>query len=230
VEPEGLDPATFSGRVPLFPLPNVVLFPFAALPLHVFEPRYRAMTKAALEGERLIAMALLKPGYEKDYEGNPPVHDVVGVGRILEHEALPDGRYNLLLWGVGRARVLEVVSELPYRTASVELLPDVPPAGEAYERRRRVLLAFYAGRLRELQERGAPVSLPPDDVPLGLLCDLVLHLLPLPAPLKQSFLELADVAIRSDRLLEVLEAARDSRGGPAADAARRRWPPAPSEN
>ena len=220
---DGLDPATFSGRVPIFPLPNVVLFPHAALPLHIFEPRYRAMMRAALDGEGLIAMALLKPGYESDYYGNPPVCDVVGIGRILEHQALADGRFNLVLGGVARARIVDVVSSDPYRTARVELLPDRPPSDDAYERRRRVVLAFYANQLRELQEKGAPVALPPEDVPLGLLCDLVLHLLPLPPPQKQSFLEWADVAVRCDRLLELLERVKEGPGP-------RPWPPAPSAN
>jgi Lon protease-like protein len=220
---EGLDPATFSGRVPLFPLPNVVLFPCAALPLHIFEPRYRAMMREALSGERLIAMALLKPGYEAEYAGNPPVWDVVGIGRILEHEALADGRYNLVLWGVARARIVEVVRSDPYRTARVELLEDRSAEGEAYERRRRVLRAFYANQLRALQEQGAPISLPPEDVPLGLLCDLILHLLPLPPAQKQSFLEWSDVSIRCDRLLELLERIKDGPGP-------RPWPPSASAN
>ena len=230
MDPGGFDPASFSGRVPLFPLPNVVLFPYAAVPLHIFELRYRAMMRAALEGERLIAMALLKPGYEKDYAGNPPVHDVVGLGRILEHQALPDGRYDLILWGVARARILEVVGSDPYRTARVEVLEDLPAGGDTYERRRRLLLAFYADRLRGLQAQGAPVALPPEDVPLGLLCDLILHLLPLSPPEKQSFLGETGVAVRCDRLLELLERARDSRGGPAAQASKRDWPPRPTPN
>ncbi len=225
---DGLDPATFSGRVPIFPLPNVVLFPCAALPLHLFEPRYRAMMRAALEGERLIAMALLKPGYESDYLGSPPVHEVVGIGRILEHEALPDGRFNLVLWGVARARILEVVSDDPYRTARVELLADRPADAPAYERRRRLLLSFYADRLRELQAQGAPVALPPEDVPLGLLCDLILHLLPLPPSEKQNYLEWTEVSVRCDRLLGLLEQVKDGRSVSAA--ARRRWPPRPFRN
>jgi hypothetical protein len=182
------------------------------------------MTRAALDGERLIAMALLKPGYEAEYEGNPPIHDVVGIGRIVEHRALDDGRFNLVLWGLARARIREIVGLEPYRTARVEILADRSPEGEAYERRRRLLLAFYADRLRELQEKGAPVALPPADVPLGLLCDLILHLLPLPPELKQPFLEWDEVSVRCDRLVELLERIQDGRG------VRRPWPPRPSTN
>src|SRR5947199_3253211 len=86
-------------RVPLFPLPNVVLFPRAVLPLHIFEQRYRAMTADVLRagGERLIAMALLKPGWERDYYGLAAIEPIVCVGRILTHEELADGKYNFLL-------------------------------------------------------------------------------------------------------------------------------------
>src|SRR5687767_7158030 len=92
--------------VPLFPLPSVVLFPRAVLPLHIFEDRYRAMTADALAGDKVVAMALLKAGWEKSYYGRPAIEPVVCVGKILSHEKLPDGKYNFLLQGVQRARVI----------------------------------------------------------------------------------------------------------------------------
>jgi hypothetical protein len=195
-----LDPAAFSGRVPLFPLPQVVLFPHALLPLHIFEPRYRAMTEAALAGERLIAMALLKPGWEPAYHGNPPIHDAVGVGRIVEDVRLPDGRFNLLLRGVARARVVEVVSDLPYRTARVELLEDRPPPGAAYELRRRELQAFYGHVLKQVSEGAAPAA----EIPLGVLCDLLVSMITFEPEVKQAFLEEPDVGARCDRLTGLL--------------------------
>src|SRR5436309_2332195 len=102
--------------VPLFPLPSVVLFPRAVLPLHIFEDRYRAMTSDVLDGDRLIAMALLRPGWEKSYYAKPAVEPVVCVGRILSHEKLPDGKYNFLLEGLLRARISqELPVEVNYR-------------------------------------------------------------------------------------------------------------------
>src|SRR3954470_16208806 len=98
-----------SDLLPLFPLPNVVLFPNVFLPLHVFEPRYRQMTADALAGDRLIGMVLLRPGWEPQYEGNPPVHPVACLGRIVADQRLDDGRYNLLLKGVSRARIVEEI-------------------------------------------------------------------------------------------------------------------------
>src|SRR5438034_6247945 len=85
--------------VPLFPLPNVVLFPRAVLPLHIFEERYKAMTADALAGNGQIAMAVLLPGWEKSYYARPAIEPVVCVGAIISHEKLADGKYNFLLQG-----------------------------------------------------------------------------------------------------------------------------------
>jgi len=119
----------FRGVARLFPLPNLVLFPQAVAPLHVFEPRYRALVEDALAGDRLIAMALLLPGWENDYEGRPPVASVICLGRILSQAKLPDGRFNLLLAGVQRAVIRR---ELPptqlFREAEVDLLEDEYPS------------------------------------------------------------------------------------------------------
>ncbi len=114
--------------VPLFPLPNVVLFPRAVLPLHIFEERYKAMTADAITGQRLIAMALLKPGWEKCYYYKPKIDSVVCVGTILTHERLPDGTYNFLLQGHTRARIVrEHCDETPsYRIAHLMPLESSP--------------------------------------------------------------------------------------------------------
>jgi Lon protease-like protein len=113
-------------QAPLFPLPNVVLFPRAVLPLHIFEDRYKAMMRDTLDGEQRIAMALLKPGWEKDYHHTPAIEPVVCVGRILTSERLADGKYNLLLQGEHRAQIRnEKITEDRYRLADLEILP--PP-------------------------------------------------------------------------------------------------------
>src|SRR5690242_12247012 len=118
-------PAGFE-RVALFPLPNVVLFPRAVLPLHIFEERYKEMTADALAGDRRIAMALLRPGWEKNYYARPAIEPVVCVGRILSCEKLPDGKYNFLLEGVRRAVVGREVGDKSYRTAEVAALDETP--------------------------------------------------------------------------------------------------------
>src|SRR5713226_4443283 len=117
----------FSGTVRLFPLPDLVLYPFVIQPLHIFEPRYRQLMADALADDRLMALALLQPGWEEDYHKHAPIYPTVCLGRIFQEEQLSDGRYNLLLHGVARARIRE---EVPagklYRTARVDLLQDGP--------------------------------------------------------------------------------------------------------
>jgi uncharacterized protein len=108
--------------LPIFPLPTAVLFPGTFLPLHIFEPRYREMVSVCLGGDRYLGMALLCEGRESD-AGNSPFHSIGGAGEIVEHERLPDGRYNLVLAGRFRYRVLQEIPGRPYRLARVEVLP-----------------------------------------------------------------------------------------------------------
>ena len=106
-------------KLPLFPLPGVVLLPGTTLSLHIFEPRYRAMVADALEGGgRTIGMAMMKPGWER-LGPSPPIFPVGGAGRIVEAEQLPDGRYNIVLAGEFRYRVVEESPPAPYRIANV---------------------------------------------------------------------------------------------------------------
>ncbi|MEK7330415.1 MAG: LON peptidase substrate-binding domain-containing protein, partial [Candidatus Eisenbacteria bacterium] len=112
--------------VPVFPLPGVVLFPGAQLPLHVFELRYRTMVREALSGERVIALALLRPGWERDYQGSPEFHPLGCLARIDEVAWLPNDCYNLRLLGLARVRLGRLVREFPYRAARTQVLPQEP--------------------------------------------------------------------------------------------------------
>ncbi|MEQ1834751.1 MAG: LON peptidase substrate-binding domain-containing protein, partial [Candidatus Eisenbacteria bacterium] len=112
--------------VPVFPLPGVVLFPGATMNLHVFELRYRTMVRDALSSERLIALATLAPGYELDYHGSPPFHELGCVARFDEVEWLPNDHYELRVTGLVRARFGRRVREFPYRSHVVEALPEAP--------------------------------------------------------------------------------------------------------
>src|SRR5579862_5390507 len=107
-----------SDLLPLFPLDNVVLFPNVFLPLHIFEPRYREMVADAVASDRLIGMVLLRPGWEADYEGRPPVYPTGCSGLITHVERLDDGRYNIVLRGLERFRVIEEDRGKSYRRAS----------------------------------------------------------------------------------------------------------------
>jgi Lon protease-like protein len=214
----------FGGTARLFPLPNLVFFPHVIQPLHIFEARYRQMTADALAGDRLIAMALLRPGWEEDYEKAPPIHPVVCVGRIVKDERLPDGRYNLLLHGMRRARVLEETpSGKLYRTARVECLEDVPVDSAVTEHLLReqldaCLRAFFEGQPAAL---GQAARLMGSQLSLGNLCDVFSFAVPLEPALKQRLLEEVDVGRRARRLISHLESTRPPS---PASSPRRKFP------
>ena len=111
--------------LPLFPLPNVVLFPNVFLPLHIFEPRYREMVADAVASDRMIGMVLLGSGWDRDYEGTPPVYPVGCSGVITHVEALADGRFNIVLRGLERFRIVQEDRSRSYRRAIVEPVFEV---------------------------------------------------------------------------------------------------------
>ncbi len=196
----------FQGEVRLFPLPNLVQFPWALQPLHIFEPRYRQMTADALTGDQRITMVLLRDGWENDYLGSPPVHDVACLGRILAHQRLADGRYDLMLFGLRRVRILEeLASQKLYRTARVELLDDQTPSVEAARTLIKELRCHAAAW--DARSTGTPPLIPSITkvgFELPVVCDLLAFLLPLPIPAKQELLEELDVEQRALRLRKFL--------------------------
>ncbi|HYB75042.1 MAG TPA: LON peptidase substrate-binding domain-containing protein [Candidatus Sulfotelmatobacter sp.] len=129
--------------LPIFPLPSVVLFPNMALPLHIFEDRYKKMTAACLEGNRLLAIPLLKPGWERGEAPEP--HHVAGMGRIAQAVRLPGGGYDIVVRGVAKVRIGGTLQDWPYRVAAVEMLEDAGGDGEAArDLARRVAERFRA--------------------------------------------------------------------------------------
>ena len=137
-------------EIPIFPLPNVVLFPTALLPLHIFEPRYRAMVADALESERLIGMVMLRPGWEPRYEEAPDVYPIGCAGFITHADRLPDGRFNIMLRGLEKFRI---VGERPareggerYRMARVESIVERPSGVTAASRDARLRLERLLAR------------------------------------------------------------------------------------
>ena len=125
-----------SSTIPIFPLPNSVLFPNVFMPLHIFEPRYRAMVKDALAGDRIIGMVLLRAGFERDYEGRPSIFPLGCAGVITHSEPLPDGRFNIVLKGIEKFRVTSEDSSKPYRLATIDSLPELVPDADRGELRR----------------------------------------------------------------------------------------------
>ena len=195
-----------AGRVPIFPLPDVVFFPDTMLPLHIFEPRYRRMTEDALRSDRLIAMAVLKPGWERDYQGNPEVYRTACAGVIEEEVRLPDGRFNIRLRGFARVRIGEFVQDQPYRVATVRRLDDRNGAeGADFEEDKRRLLVTCASLLQEVAgERSRPVAFD-DDVPFSVVVNTLCQNLALEPALKQGLLEIDDLRARCRALSEILD-------------------------
>jgi len=189
--------------IPIFPLPGVVLFPNVFLPLHIFEPRYRAMVAAALRGDRIIGMTLLRPGYEADYDGRPPVYATGCAGLITHSEPLPDGRYNIVLRGLEKFRVVGEDSSLPYRLAHVEALPESLAGVDRDEiraRRRRLEAVLAATVERSSGEPRFPPAVPDDD-----LVNALAQYLPLDPLERQALLECDGIAARCRALIELLE-------------------------
>lgn len=195
----------FSGHAPLFPLPNAVHFPHAWLPLHIFESRYRRMVSDAVDSDRLIAMALLRPNWETSYDTKlAKIHPVVCLGHIVVEEKLPDGRFNLALRGLCRARIdQEIDSGRPYRIAKLTLLPDQYPSITTIDRRhrQRELLTGAMELLPELQSDPLLNQLLEAELPLGVLCDVVSHSLGLTPEDARLLLEETDVDLRSELVL-----------------------------
>jgi Lon protease-like protein len=216
---ETTTPRDFAGMVRLFPLPNLVFFPHVVQPLHIFESRYCEMLEDALAGDGLIAMVLLSPGWERDYEGRPPIAPVACLGKILSHERLAGGKHNLLLRGMCRAAIrCEQPAERSFRQAEVDLLEDFYPASSAPARpglqRRLVELA------RELLPDTTAGHEQLDDllashVSLGMLSDIFAYTLGFPLQVKQRLLAEWNVDRRTRLLCEQL--ARLTRQTPTTD-------------
>ena len=192
--------------VPLFPLPSVVLLPNTIMPLHVFEERYRDLVRDCLDTElKLISVPLLATGWEQDYNGTPPIHQTAGLGQIIRHERLSDGRYNIVLLGVARIDITnELSATCTYRIAQANLREDqLPPAGVAgltmQLQQLRMLLGQLIMKYPRLQpELGHFVERP--DPPPALI-DALAHLV-FPEPdTRQRYIEEDRLATRADLVL-----------------------------
>jgi hypothetical protein len=205
-------------RLPLFPLPDVVLFPHALMPLHIFEPRYRALTRDVLAGDHMLSIVRLRPGFEKDYEGRPPVFEVAGMGEVVQSQELPDGRFNLLVRGLSRVRIeRELPPELPYRLATVRALHDEYSGADLGVA--RAALEALADRLAAALPQGGDIlrQVVRDAREPGALSDVLGASVIVEPNARQDLLETTDVATRlqkvSDGVAELLRRLPAPRGG-----------------
>jgi Lon protease-like protein len=199
------DPAsaavTIPSAIPIFPLPNVVLFPGLSRPLLIYEPRYRAMVADALKGDRIIGMVLLKPGFEADYDGRPPIYEIGCAGQIADYQELPDGRYMILLRGLVKFRVTSEDQTRPYRVARVDAMPEVTKDTELAP------LSTSRERLASLLVAIVPLGsdLPPVELPDGTYVNTVASYLDIPEATRQGLLERSGLLSRAQALVNLLE-------------------------
>ncbi|MBI3403540.1 MAG: LON peptidase substrate-binding domain-containing protein [Acidobacteria bacterium] len=193
-----------SDLLPLFPLPNVVLFPNVFLALHVFEPRYTEMVADALTSDRMIGMVLLRPGWETEYEGRPPVYEIGCSGVITHVEKHRDGRYNIVLRGLDKFRILAEDHGRSYRRASVDLLPEPAPSADEraaiHQQRSRLGALLSPGSDGGAAETRTPAAMSDDDLVNALAQYLDFEPLE-----KQALLERPCLRARAASLVELLE-------------------------
>jgi uncharacterized protein len=193
-----------SDLLPLFPLPNVVLFPNVFLPLHIFEPRYREMIADAVASDRMIGMALLRPGWERDYEGRPPIYPVGCSGVMTHVEKMADGRYNLVLRGLERFRIVEEDHGLSYRRALIDPLPEQRLTAEARDAIRNCRAKLESMLAPSVERAGADPKMPAAMADEDLVNALAQYLDLEPLE-KQALLEKPSLRSRAESLVELLE-------------------------
>lgn len=216
-------PDGFDGQVRLFPLPNLVVFPHAMQPLHLFEPRYVQMLKESLSGDGLIAMATLTPvaGASLTSE-RPPISSNVCIGRILTHSEVEEDRHNILLVGIRRAKLIaEIDQGKPYRLGQVQVIEDeeVPLLdGKADVLKKQLLDAFGSVMPVEKSTQQNLHKLMSDQMGLAPITDIVSYTLPFAIEDKLSLLAESDVAARAELLINRLNSgAVDFQGNLASD-------------
>jgi Lon protease-like protein len=203
----------FSRPIAIFPLPNCVLLPHGLLPLHVFEPRYRQMTRDVLDTTGLIAMALFEqqPDTEQYRFGQPKLRDNVCLGHVEQYEAIEDGRYVLLLRGLCRAQIVSEVPHEPYRKALLEPT-EWPPAPDAeLPRERREIEAILDDPLLTTVEGVAQIRrLFAEPVPTVGLIDLLIGSMTDDVDQRYDMLTETDAHVRADWLVRKLAGIRET--------------------
>jgi Lon protease-like protein len=206
-------------------------------PLHVFEPRYREMMADTLADQSAIGLCLLKPGWEKEYYGSPAVFTVLCVGKIIAHEKLDDGKYNLLLHGQTRGAITSEFKHHLYRMAKVTAIPDSPaePENESQDAVQRQVLRSVLKKtaIKELTITPSLETFFEEGIPTARLIDLLAFNLVQNVMMRQRLLEERDPRKRGEMLLQsLMNLAAELEGNqkPAAAVQPPNWPPPLSTN
>lgn len=193
--------------IPVFPLPSAVLFPGVTMGLHLFEPRYRAMMRHCLEhGPRALVIARLRPGFERDYERQPPIFEVAGAGRIVAHRGNADGTFDLLLEGTQRVRLVERPFEPPFRRARATTIADTVDDPALVDGLRRALESGEVAKLVAAYERQNDAPVPPPELrgSVGRIADLLIDRVVRDPDARQTLLETSEVGARYTALASLL--------------------------
>ena len=205
-------PDDFDGRVRLFPLPELVVFPHAMQPLQIFEPRYCEMLRESLESDRLIAMATLQGGVTGWAQSSPPIAPYVCVSRIVTHAEVESDRHNILLVGTKRAKLIrEVDAGRPFRIADVVVTDDVyPPAGAEHRPllKRQLLEVFGSVIPASPKAKQHLYELMAGEMGLGPITDIIAYTLPFDTADKLRLLGISDVDQRATELTELLRSGK----------------------
>jgi Lon protease-like protein len=194
-------PPVIPSEIPLFPLPETSLFPGVSRPFLIYEPRYREMIADALKGNRIIGMVRLRPGFEKDYEGRPPIHDIGCAGTIEEYEQLPDGRYVILLRGLTTFRIVTEDQRKAYRLARIEAIPELLKDED------RATLSTLRNRVEKALVTLLPLGVDPPDPSLedDEFVNIVAQNFGMPEATRQDLLERNNVLERARALADLLD-------------------------
>lgn len=209
IETDAID---FSRPIPLFPLPNCVLLPHATIPLHIFESRYRELLRDALASNGLIAMSVFSgEQWKSDYQGAPPLRAAVCVGYVIRHEKIADGRSNLLLQGVCRARIDKEVESEPYRLALLTPTePHQPMEIDLTDCRDRIEALLSDPLLKQLSAISAIYNWLSAEIPTTALVDLAFMRLCCDPERRYGMLAEPDACERAAQLEAVLQSTRQT--------------------
>jgi uncharacterized protein len=193
--------------VPLFSLSNVVLFPKTPVPLYVFEEKYRTMIREVLEGNKELVVALIKPGSESGHAGISGLYQVACLGRIETYEELEDGKYNIVVAGIQRVRLIREIQHIPYQMVEVESIEE-PEYGLLTED-----LMVNHNHLGELFAKFTELATGANQHAQDLmpqldfesLVNMVAMTLNLAIEQKQMLLEMDDPSLRCDMLIPILQ-------------------------
>lgn len=209
VEDLTFDETRFKGIARLFPLPDLVMFPHVMQPINVFEPRYRALLNEALDSDGLIAMGVPAPGWQHSLDDHPQLLPYACLSKVVTHQRQEDGRYNVLLLGMRRIKIeKELSSKKLFREAKVSLLEDfIYTDNDSYRQEVQQTLTQQFQECLPNDQSINPVmsELLAEEVPLGVLTDLISFALPVEYKLKVKLLSENDVDQRAALLLDTLQ-------------------------